>query len=151
MHTHQQVTRSRFVRAPIGAIMMSALCILFVACGVVSERDPVGPSGPDAALSDLSIQSPAPGHAWILTLASGTSVTVPGTGAEPVPTTSLCDIEWNQQQDVRIHSSPCSSGSCAGQPEPVLTSGEIPAGTHPITLVGFCSPYNIYDVDFSND
>ena len=155
MHPHHELT-SDHSGGCREAITVAALCFAFLGCDVGSERTPVGPSRVVGAASGImSIEAdpfigPAPGHAWMLTTASGSVVAPVGQGAEPLTAVSRCGIEWNYRQSVHIHlPPPCTFGGCTGQPRGVLTTSEIPPGVHRLTIVTYCPPDNVYDVDFS--
>lgn len=136
----------------------AAFALAFAGCGTEPGSSPVAPSGPGGTNSSLvsttsewPFGAPAPGHAFVLMLATGRGVVVSGRAEELPAPFGQCGIEWTHTQPVRALFS-CSGPGCAdiGPPEPLLTTADIPLGVHTVTFARYCSPYNIYDVDFSH-
>jgi hypothetical protein len=157
MEPHQQLLPANVAsRSLFRGLALFILCAGLSACGANGESSPAAPSArlvTEVVSPSLEAFAgpPAPGHAFVLTAATGNVVV--STGSEAVPTTySTCGIEWRYQQTLRMMGTPCSPGpgSCQGQPTSNFTTAIIPPGLHTVSFASYCSPYVVYDVDFSH-
>ena len=102
---------------------------------------------PVPASADEPPHPPGTGFALILTAASGDTATV-GSRGKDIPPLSSCGHQWEYVVPVHIWSSP-SGSSGNGGPDDVMATAPIPPGKHTLAFFSYCSPYNIYRVDFA--
>ena len=128
-------------------IALSAVAVLFLGCGVTSDSSPVAPS---AVRAEVFTDPPLPGHAFVAMGAFGSMAVVTGEPAMAFAQ-SACGFQFVFVQRIGVlPSPPPDRGEVGFRPPLVLTTAVIPPGVFPITLVTYCSPYYIFDVDFSH-
>jgi hypothetical protein len=147
---------SRFYLMPLSGrrrIALSTVAFLFLGCGITSDSSPVAPSvvAPSALAAEVFTDPPLPGHALFFTTASaGAGGMAVVTGETEVATVSLCGIQFVFQQRIGVLPSPPRNLGQASHPTMTGTTALIPPGVYPVTLVGICGVYLVYDVDFSH-